>query len=93
MEKDKKIFRYIHRTLSKRGIPGVKICLEDGVISLTGDVPTLEDRMAAGYRAAKAEVKFGLRGVVNDITVGGRDLLPWSCPIWRMISWEGDISM
>lgn len=45
-------------------------------VVLTGDVRTLEDRVKAGYTAAR----FGFKGVVNDITVCGQSGTPMSVP-------------
>jgi len=75
-----KILAVYLKKLGSRGITGVEASLEDGVLFLTGDVPTLEDRLTAGFEGAKIKKKYRLRGVVNDVTVNQRSSVPMSLP-------------
>lgn len=80
MESWNKIYNYISKKLSAVQSESVSIDFKGGVIFLTGDVSTLEDRLDIGFRAAKAKKKYGLEGVVNDITVDGKSSAPMGLP-------------
>jgi len=54
----------------------VKISLDVKSVVLEGDVSSMEERMDAGYAAARC----GFKGVVNDLTINGRGEDPMRLP-------------
>ena len=54
----------------------VNATIEGASVVLTGDVASMDERMLAGYSAAR----FGFKGVVNDLTVKGKGEKPMRLP-------------
>ncbi len=75
-----KILKKYRKKLVKEKIHGVEAAVEDGVLLLTGDVPTLDARLTAGFEGAKLKKQYRLRGVVNDVTVNHRSSVPMGVP-------------
>lgn len=71
------------KNLKKRGITGVAAAVVDGVLILTGDAASLDDRLAAGYAGVRVKKRHRLRGVVNDVTVNRRSSAPMALPSVR----------
>jgi len=68
--------RRLNRRLRRAGLPECTARAENGTCVLEGEAAGWDDRVAAGFLAAR----FGFRGVVNDIAVPGREEPPMPVP-------------
>ncbi|EFW39048.1 oxidoreductase, FAD-dependent family protein [Treponema phagedenis F0421] len=76
----------LKKALRKLGLEEkVNVTLDVRSVVVTGDVSSMEERMSAGYTAAR----FGFKGVVNDVTINGKGEAPMRVPTIRDSLLEG----
>ncbi len=91
VKSEKRIIRRLRMKLDNIGIHGITIQLIDGIITLSGNTDSIDERVSAGYIGARIVRKSKIRGFVNDITVKGEGFFDMPSPLFEDDLLEGRV--